>query len=308
MNHTANAMRDTQLLLEQYFQTLVPISAQATPVLKHSYSELSRLTLAGKHIRSRLVHIAAGRVEGSRYDAAVAFGAAVNLLHGAFLVHDDFIDADCTRRGEMSLHNSLGQLAQDVHIGDSLAVLAGDMAIAGAIDLACHELVPVELHAPAVRILVDAMTESIHGELSDVAHRVPQSAHTLNDVRLSNHMKTSAYTFRAPLMLGALAAGRDLSVMVPIANSFGFAFQAADDVTGHQGDIEKQRVTMVTARLNSEGDSDLAVVLKAVAAEARASLEDACDLAQSLELPSEVKEGLMGIAALMDENLHKLGV
>ena len=308
MKHMDVAMADTLVALEHYLKSQIPPSAEVAPVLGHSYAELARITLAGKHIRSRLVHIAAGELEGPAYDAAVNFGAAVNLLHGGFLVHDDFVDSDYTRRGDMSFHNSLGQMAQDVHIGDSLSVLAGDLALAGAIDLVSGASVPAGFRAPAVRIVVDAMLESIHGELSDVAHRVSDSHHTMDDVRLSNHRKTSAYTFRAPLMLGAVAAGRDPEPMVAIADTLGFAYQAADDVAGHEADIAKERVTMVTAKIAENPDVGVHGALESVAAETRASLARARELTEAAQLPQDVREGVLSIVATMDKNLAALGV
>lgn len=308
MKHLEVAMADTLVALEKYLKAHIPESAAVAPVLGHSYAELARITLAGKHIRSKLVHIAAGEQDGPAYDAAVAFGAAVNLLHGGFLIHDDFVDADCTRRGEMSFHNSLGQMAQDVHIGDSLSVLAGDLALAGAIDLVSGATVPANLRAGAVRIVVEAMQESIHGELSDVAHRVSNSGHTIDDVRLSNHRKTSAYTFRAPLMLGALAAGRAPEPMIGIADALGFSYQAADDVAGHEADIAQGRVTMVTAKLNENPALSVQDALDGVAAETRASLEQARELTEVAGLPDDVQEGVLSIVSTMDDNLNSLGV
>lgn len=308
MNYLTQAMTDSQEFLKGYLTAQVPGSASVTPVLAHSYSELARITLAGKHIRSKLVHIGAGHLEGSSYRAAVAFGAAVNLVHGGFLVHDDFVDADCTRRGEMSFHNSLGTMADDVHMGDSLSVLAGDLALTGAIDLVSGSEVPALLRAPAVRIVVEAMMESIHGELSDVAHREKTSAHTLDDVRLSNHRKTSAYTFRAPLMLGALAAGRPTEPMIGIADALGSAYQSTDDVTGHREDIAKERVTIVTARLRQDPKGLLQDALADIAEETRHSLRTARSLTREAELPDDVREGVLDIVRSMEDNLAAQGL
>src|SRR4051794_11410234 len=57
----------------------------------------------GKRIRPRLVLSAFDALGGTERDAALDTALAFELLHTAFLLHDDVIDADVVRRGRPNL-------------------------------------------------------------------------------------------------------------------------------------------------------------------------------------------------------------
>ena len=99
------------------------------------------------------------------------------------LIHDDVVGSDEIRRGEKTFAHSLTSAANSAHLGQSLAVLAGDLAIAEVIDLLNDPDVSPQLRAPATRIVINAITESAHGEIADVAFRTTESPHTIDDVR-----------------------------------------------------------------------------------------------------------------------------
>ena len=75
----------------------------------------------GKRLRARLA-LAACHALGGRAEDAVAWAAAVELLHNASLVHDDIQDGDQTRRGEPALWARHG-VAQAINAGDLLLML-----------------------------------------------------------------------------------------------------------------------------------------------------------------------------------------
>lgn len=91
------------------------------------------------------------------------------------LIHDDVVGSDEIRRGEKTFAHSLTSAANSAHLGQSLAVLAGDLAIAEVIDLLNDPDVSPQLRAPATRIVINAITESAHGEIADVAFRTTES-------------------------------------------------------------------------------------------------------------------------------------
>lgn len=168
-----------------------------------AHEELLRIATGGKLLRSRLVHGAAGTPSPDN-QAATMFGAAVNLLHGAFFIHDDVVDSDEIRRGEKTFAHSLTSAANSAHLGQSLAVLAGDLAIAEAIDLLNDPDVSPQLRAPATRIVIDAITESVHGEIADVAFRTTGSPHTIDDARADTPHDTWRIFIWANYVVGAV--------------------------------------------------------------------------------------------------------
>lgn len=295
-------------LVRRYLADRRPDPAEGNDVLTFAYDELSRITLAGKHVRSSLVHASAGTVTSEAAEAseaseateaAVAFGAAVDLLHGAFLLHDDLVDQDDLRRGEWSFHASLREATSNAHMGHSLALLAGDIALAGAMDLVTSPQVPQHMAIPATRIVVEAITESIEGELRDITHRIPQVRTSVAAVRTANAWKTTAYTFRAPMMLGAVAAGRDPRQMVPAAELLGFAYQATDDIAGFRGDAAMGRVTMVTEMLADDPAGGVDGAVHRLAAQVRDAVRDAREALNREGLPANVVAGVGAVADLL---------
>src|ERR1700733_13849922 len=76
-------------------------------------------TRPGKALRPALC-LAAGRVFGAESDELLGFAVAIELLHNAFLVHDDIADESEMRRGRPTLAARFG-MAAALNAGDGLA-------------------------------------------------------------------------------------------------------------------------------------------------------------------------------------------
>lgn len=99
--------------------------------------------MGGKMIRPRLLLDAhrALSASGSEVDqtAAIEIAAEVELLHYAFLLHDDVIDGDLVRRRQPNLIGTLaastGRAREDseLHWARSSAILMGDLLLATSV-------------------------------------------------------------------------------------------------------------------------------------------------------------------------------
>lgn len=184
-------------LLDDYLASLTAAAPTSSRLLDHVYRGVSTYASGGKHLRAHLVHISAGEVRGARLRAATVFGASVDMLHGAFLIHDDVIDRDDTRRGHPSVHAAVREEFGDAHLGTSLAITAGDLGLTGAVGILLDSDLEDTLVRGALRILNGASQWTIVGEILDIAHSaVPGPAPDL--IRLSNDLKTSVYSFGHP--------------------------------------------------------------------------------------------------------------
>lgn len=255
---------------------------------------LSRYGLMGKHIRSRLVHIAAGQVDGSASEAAIVFGACVDLIHGAFLIHDDIIDRDDIRRGLPTLHRESSLVAESPHVGTSVAILAGDLGLTGAYSLLVNSQLNDSITRLALRRLTQSCSVTITGEILDVENSTV-GLPSPSQVRLANKMKTADYTFACPLYLGSLAAGRDPKATEPIAQELGAAFQAANDIVGAEMDAVNSRTTLASIQ-----------ALPDVTAECDAHINKARELIDSADLPQGVAENLRGVAEWISESVQEV--
>lgn len=199
----------------------------------------------GKHLRSLLVHIAADRPRGPIPHCDTAVSAAFDLLHGSFLILDDVFDADETRRGRPTVHAAaIARAATNygidgptgsadaVHYGQSVAVLSGTAALTGAIRLIADSGASDSTTIELIRLLTDAAGLSMMGEFLDLHYSLPGIETDANAVRTASYLKTSPYSFDAPLIAGALLAGRDshTGALREMGNHTGTAFQLANDL------------------------------------------------------------------------------
>ena len=180
------------------------------------------ITAGGKRLRPLLVCLAAG-APPPESEALVQAAAAVELVHGATLVHDDVIDGSPLRRGRPTVFATGGR---------GLAIATGDLLFSRAF----AELVLVG-SVDAVRVLSRATGELAQGELmqrADAFDGTVSVERYLERCRLK-----TAVLFRAACELGALAAGGPVAQLGRFGEQIGLAFQLLDDVLDVTGPPER---------------------------------------------------------------------
>ena len=190
---------------------------------------------AGKAIRPALC-IAACCSFGGREADALPLAVSIELLHNAFLIHDDIADGSEQRRGKPTLPESAG-VAIALNAGDALAVVSNQVLRRHLrnLDRDLAERVHTEFDTMAMRTLEGQATEL--GWRRDRTHDLTPE-HYLD---LIMH-KTCWYTTIHPLRVGTLigAGGRaDLRPMVRFGFHLGAAFQIQDDVLNLIGEEEE---------------------------------------------------------------------
>ena len=184
----------------------------------------------GKRLRPALV-LAFCELFGGEPACALPFAAAVELVHGYSLIHDDLpcMDDDDFRRGRPSCHKAFGE---------AMALLAGDALLTQA--FACLEDIR------AVRILGQCAGVSgmIGGQQLDLLYEdMPISRAQLEDM---NRKKTGAL-LAAACRLGCLAAGANeaqSAAAAMYADALGLLFQLTDDLL--DADEEPGKATWVS--------------------------------------------------------------
>lgn len=210
----------------------------------------------GRMLRPSLC-LATARAFGATDDDAVKTAVAIELLHNAFLVHDDVEDESDTRRGRPTL-NALHGSPVAVNVGDALFFLGLKALIDNAADLG------VEL---AMRVLNDAermLQETVEGQSIELGWRRDNALHLRECDYLEMILKkTCWYTTIFPLRAGALIGSRremDLDRFVRFGFFAGAAFQIEDDLlnlTGNpvkygkelNGDIREGKRTLMLIHL-----------------------------------------------------------
>lgn len=202
----------------------------------------------GKRLRPRMVEHAAACFGGdgrSAVDpaAVAAVADAVEWLHTAFVVHDDVIDRDDVRRGEMSIPGRFA--AEGSRLGANPAgariyavagaVLTGDLALAAAFRALASAPVEAERKQALFDLVDNALATSASGELADVRFSIGADVPDLKDVLGMEADKTAAYTFSLPMAAGALLAGAShatIEAVGAVGRLLGLGFQLSDDLDG----------------------------------------------------------------------------
>nr|WSW65042.1 polyprenyl synthetase family protein [Streptomyces sp. NBC_00995] len=200
----------------------------------------------GKRLRTAFTYCGWRAAGGSGDTTAVLrTGAALELLQGCALVHDDVMDGSLQRRGAPAMHVELARRhwAMGMHgsaesFGTSAAVLAGDLALAWADDL----LTETALGTPYGLLLHGewrAMrTEMVAGQYRDLHAQAARSSGVDEALAIAT-LKSALYTVARPLALGACLAGADEHVLDGLraaGRCAGLAFQLRDDLLGAFGD------------------------------------------------------------------------
>lgn len=221
-------------------------AAAAAPAAARLWEQVRRASTGGKLVRPRLLMQTYDALGGRDERAAARAGAAFELLHTAFLIHDDVIDRDWVRRGEPNVAGAFRAAALAggrrpevaAHLGTSAAIIAGDLAIAGAIELAGSACADPEVRLRVTRIVADAVSATAAGELMDV-ELASADEPDLASVLAMYEAKTSVYSFCAPLQAAAVLAGAGTDVVEALGRAglaIGVAYQITDDLLGTFGD------------------------------------------------------------------------
>jgi geranylgeranyl diphosphate synthase type II len=186
----------------------------------------------GKALRPALC-LSAGRAFGAKPDDVLGIAVAIELLHNAFLVHDDIADGSEIRRGRPTLAAAHG-MAAALNAGDGLAIIASQVLRRAVrrLDRELADLVMSEFDTMAMRTLEGQATE-IGWQTDNVDNLTPEDY-----LELIMH-KTCWYTTIHPLRVGAMVGSGgtvDLGPLVRFGFHFGAAFQIRDDLLNLIGD------------------------------------------------------------------------
>ena len=201
---------DALVELELTRQLLVDPEPVAAP--------MRRLVEAGgKRLRPRLVQLAAGIGPRQEPLRAAALAAAVELLHNATLIHDDYVDESTHRRGRPTVAAAEGA---------ERAIAVGDYYFAKA-----TRLIAEIGHRGVTSRIAEALEAICASQIDDVALRGAYPGDRESYLRVVRG-KTAAL-FSAACASGALLSEAEPEVVAALGrygDLLGTAFQMADDM------------------------------------------------------------------------------
>lgn len=183
---------------------------------------------AGKRFRALLAFVAASAI-GIEPRTIIPVAAALELMHGASLIHDDIVDEAAERRTLSALH---------VQIGIGPALILGDYLILRAFTVLqeSQEVYGREKTSEASQALNSYAQVCCRGEYREL---MPTGADNPEDEYLAIVQGKTASQFAAAVTLPAIVGGgtsKDLEALQTYGLNVGIAFQIQDDVLDIVGD------------------------------------------------------------------------
>jgi len=193
------------------------------------------LSRSGKGLRPALA-IATCRAFGGKVEDVLPAAAALEMLHNAFLIHDDIEDGSEFRRDRPTMYIERG-LPLAVNTGDAMQALSVRLARRSA------EQIGPRGASQLLDEFDHMIMESLEGQALEIGWVRDNHCRVDEDDYLRMTLKkTCWYSFIHPCRIGALVA-RGSSFDVTRFDRFGFllgaAFQIQDDVLNLVGDPEQ---------------------------------------------------------------------
>ena len=232
---TAEASVVPEILRRYGDATRVALTRYLTPREPHRwlYAPAADYPQRGGRMLRPSLCLATACAFGASIEEAVGTAVGLELLHNAFLVHDDVEDESDSRRGRPTLHELYGT-AVAVNTGDAL-ILLGLRALIDSRATLGPRL--------TLRLLEEAERmgrESVEGQAIELGWRRDVALHLTDADYLDMVLrKTCWYTTIFPSRAGALIGTRsedDLDRFLRFGFFLGAAFQVQDDVLNLAGD------------------------------------------------------------------------
>lgn len=177
----------------------------------------------------------------------IDLAASIELLHYAFLLHDDVIDGDLMRRRTPNLISALrdghpqseaeGEAA--LHWGRTGALLMGDLLLSSAHQVFARADLEHSVRLRLLDLLDHTIMETVAGEHTDVALSDGVVTPDLHTILAMTAHKTATYSFEFPLRAAVILAGASPAAetaLTAAGRHLGLAFQLQDDLLSVFGD------------------------------------------------------------------------
>lgn len=245
MSETTTASLETELT--RFFAAGRLRASDYGPHYVALWESLETASSGGKRVRPALVLAAYAGFDGRNGDLVTPVAMSFELLHTAFLIHDDVIDRDLSRRGTPNVAGRFRDRAGVHGVGadqadvwaTTAAILAGDLALSEAHRALATLPVETDIRGRLLDLLDRSVFVSAAGELADVTNSASALPLGVEEILATLEQKTAVYSFEAPLQAGAILAGAPLDavdVLGRFGRLVGVAFQLVDDILGVFGD------------------------------------------------------------------------
>lgn len=195
------------------------------------------LKAGGKRLRPVLL-LEACMMFGGKFEDAIEFACALEMIHTYSLIHDDLpaMDDDDYRRGKPTNH---------IVYGEGTAILAGDGLLNSAFEIMISKALEIEGQSSKYLMAMKEIATAagvkgmIGGQIVDLESE--NKTVSLETVDFIHNHKTGTM-IKASLVAGAIIGGADekgLQHISKYGENIGLAFQIIDDILDIVGDQQK---------------------------------------------------------------------
>lgn len=229
--------------ISQKQKNLGSVNSYGSDVLRR----YAKFLLRGKLLRSVLVYIGYDLFSPKKIFDVSGIALACEFFQSAILIHDDFMDHDDMRRGEPSIPKqyqiyAAGKSNDPVHMGNSLAVCAGDIGFFLGFEILSTLHIECRIKSRISQLYSQTLSEVSVAQMADIAFAATRHIPTSNEIVKLYMYKTGRYSSGLPLAAGAIAAHAPTSYVKKLwelGESIGILFQLKDDELGILGDTGK---------------------------------------------------------------------
>jgi geranylgeranyl diphosphate synthase type I len=225
---------------------------QAGPWVDDVFERLTTFSTQGKMLRGALViHLyvlSSNHQKKAIPESVLKTAVALELAQSALLIHDDILDQDELRRGQPSMHTQYRtwaasqKLSQTDHVGQGLAICVGDIALFLATELLNQADELQQTRGQLSQLFAQEHVAVGLAEMHDFTLGLQSRVPSAEEVKQLYLHKTARYTLSVPLMMGAILAHQEPSLIATLGRCgeyLGTIFQIKDDEMGIFGDEKK---------------------------------------------------------------------
>lgn len=273
--------------IEQELEKRLLEAEEISPEIVKVIMAMRELSVGGKRLRG-LLTILGYELAGRKVNQEVVRAAMVmELFHLGLLIQDDVMDRDSLRRGVKTIHARYA----DLHLGESLATLAGDLPLGWGMENLARLDLPKEIVSQGIGVWGKYTKRVIYGQMLDV-NKIADEATLLSILNL----KSGEYSCVLPLLLGATLGGASQELkdaLTKYGMELGIVFQLRDDWLSEYGESEKTGKPVGNDR--RDGKKTLATMYgrERLEAEIKKHWEEGKKTLQGLALKGEVLEELL---------------
>ncbi len=221
--------------IEQELENRLVEAEEISPEIVKVIAAMKELSVGGKRLRGLLTILGYQLAGGKINDEVVKAAVVMELFHLGLLIQDDVMDRDGLRRGVKTIHARYA----DAHLGESLAICAGDLTFGWGMEILSNLQSPITNNqkVEAIGVWGKYFARVGYGQMLDVS-KVADEATLLSILNL----KSGEYTCVLPLLFGATLGGASETLrkeLIKYGMELGWVFQLRDDYLAEYGDSAK---------------------------------------------------------------------